>query len=233
MLRLCNLSAGYGKKPVIHDVSIEVPAGTITCIVGPNGAGKSTLLKAICGLAKINSGKMEVAGKPYYPVRPSVAFAQGIVLLPQGRRVFPGLTVKENVLAGAFQLDRKNRTRRLEHVLERFSGLFSLLNRQAGLLSGGQQQQVSIARALMTEPSLLLLDEPSLGLDGSNLNDVYAILQSIQHEDGVTMLVVEHRVRKAVELSDCVVGMKLGALQFTSNSKEIDLAGQQLAELYT
>ncbi|MGH7035560.1 MAG: ABC transporter ATP-binding protein, partial [Stellaceae bacterium] len=176
-----NLGVGYGGAPAISDVSLEVGEGEIVSVIGPNGAGKSTLINAIAGLLDWQEGTIHLAGVDLKSVPPHLVCAQGIALVPEGRRLFPGMSVEENLDIGCYRPEaRARRSASLERAYALFPVLRERRGQLAGTLSGGQQQMVAIARALMAHPRLLLLDEPSLGLAPAIVADMFRVIRAIQ-----------------------------------------------------
>ena len=188
MLKVKNLSVHYGMIQAIKDISFEVNEGEIVTLIGANGAGKSTILRTISGLVKPSSGEIEYLGKPIHNVATRKIVEQGIAQVPEGRHVFKGLTVQENLDLGSFtRKDKQNLAGDLEAVFERFPILRERKNQDAATLSGGEQQMLAMGRALMTKPKLLLLDEPSMGLAPIFIKEIFHIIQDIQKQ-GTTIL---------------------------------------------
>lgn len=202
LLEVSNLAVAYGDVRALWDISLGVNPGEIVVLIGSNGAGKSTLLRTIAGLQRPLAGSIRFAGAPLDTLPPHEIVARGVVLVPEGRRLFGGMSVSENLELGAFTL--RARARRAE-TLERVFALFPLLaerrHQRAQTLSGGQQQMLAMGRALMGLPQLLLLDEPSLGLGPLIVQQIFAIMRTI-HEQGVTVLLVEQNAHAALELAD-------------------------------
>ena len=202
LLEAKNLSVGYGGAPAISGVSLEVDDAEIVVVIGPNGAGKSTLINAIAGLLRPQSGMLRFGGVDLRSVPPHLVCSQGIALVPEGRRLFPGMSVEENLDIGCYRPNaRKLRDRGLERAYTLFPVLREKRHQLAGTLSGGQQQMVAIARALMAQPRLLLLDEPSLGLAPAIVSDMFQIIRMIQ-EEGMAILLVEQNVAQAMDIAD-------------------------------
>ncbi|HHQ48138.1 MAG TPA: ABC transporter ATP-binding protein [Acidobacteria bacterium] len=208
VVTLRNLSSGYGKRPVLAGIDLTVAPGEMLGLIGPNGSGKSTLVKVIAGVLPPWDGELQVLGER----QPALLLGKtaGIQYLPQNRRVFPGMTVRENVLVGAHSLSRRQFEERLTAVLELFPDLSADLDRQASELSGGQQQMVAVARALITRPALLLLDEPSTGLAPGLVEGLMERLQRIQERSDLTVLIVEQKVRHLLRHADRVYALRLG-----------------------
>lgn len=203
MLTIENLEYSYGKIKALNGISANVNTGEIVSIVGANGAGKSTLMRCIAGLLKPKSGEILYDGKPL-PHTPHEVVTRGISLVPEGRWIFPNLSVEENLLMGGYLV--KDRSVGIARSFTMFPRLEERRHQRAGTLSGGEQQMLAIARGLMSNPKLLLLDEPSLGLAPLIVNEVISIIQQINKE-GITVLLVEQNARKALKIADhaCVI----------------------------
>lgn len=202
MLEIDTLSAGYGRTPVLREVSLRVDAGEIVAIVGPNGAGKSTLFKTLSGVVTASGGSIRFEGEDLLALPPARRPHCGIAHVPEGRQVFPSLTVRENLEMGAYTAAGR---RRWHQNLERIHTWFPVLAQRArslaGALSGGQQQMLAIARGLASEPRLLLLDEPSMGLAPSTADEIFDRIASIHRDTGLTVLLVEQRVAEALHFA--------------------------------
>jgi branched-chain amino acid transport system ATP-binding protein len=209
VLEIDDLTAGYGDVPIVHGFSGRLAAGSITTLIGGNGAGKSTLMRAVYGTCRWFSGQIRFRGEAIELLPPWARLARGIGLVPQGRCNFPKMTVMENLLMGCYTLPAA----RHAPAIERMTGLFPMLGRklktQAGNLSGGEQQVLETAMVLMTEPSLLLLDEPSLGLSPKTQTEVFETVRDVS-KAGVTILMVEQNVRGALLVSDTAIVLDLG-----------------------
>jgi len=208
MLEVAHLEAGYGTASVLHDVTFTVMRGSFHALIGANGAGKSTLLKALAGLVRARSGRVDVDGRPVAGLSPAAIVARGLALVPEGRRVFGPLSVRENLQMGAFtRLFRRGaagRTavdERLAFVLDTFPRLKERLAQEAGTLSGGEQQMLAIGRALMSSPRLLMLDEPSMGLAPLVVEQVFDTLRELRAQ-GLTVLVAEQNAHVALAHAD-------------------------------
>ena len=201
MLEAKGIEVAYGQARAINGVSLAVAAGELVCVVGPNGAGKSTLINAIAGLLRLKSGTLTFDGVDLARLPPHKFIAAGIAVVPEGRRLFTRMTVRENLEMGSLApAARRERGRSLDRMCDLFPALSGRLGVPAGALSGGQQQMVAIARALMAGPRLLLLDEPSLGLSPLIVSEMFAIIRAI-HAQGVTILLVEQNVVRALEVA--------------------------------
>lgn len=220
MLRLENVHISYGSIEVIHGISLEVKEGEAVSILGSNGAGKTTTLKAISGILKPSSGKILFKGKEISGKHPSEIVSMGITHVPEGRHIFPNLTVKENVLLGSFVRKDKYIKRDMEKVFQYFPVLKKRENQLAGTLSGGEQQILAIARGIMSNPKLILFDEPSLGLAPKIVSEVFSIIKSMQRR-GITILLVEQNARKALEISDRGYVLVTGNILLSGTSEEL------------
>lgn len=218
MLEVINVNTGYEKKQVLFDVSIKVKQGEIVSLIGANGSGKSTLLKTICGLIPSWSGEILFNGKSIFGNEPPSNLMLGISFCPQGNRVFNDLSVKENLEIGGYILNVENAKKRIAEVIEIFPALKERLNQNAGSLSGGEQQMLAVARALISEPKLLLLDEPSLGLSPNLVNELFDKLIELNKKLGITILIIEQKVREVLRISDRVCALKLGKIFLTESS---------------
>lgn len=231
MLRIENLAVSYGRAKVLLDLNLSVGEGEVVAVLGSNGAGKTTTLKAISGLVKPRSGTVTFKGKPIHGM-PSHAISQlGIAHCPESRRLFGGMTVEDNLILGAATpAARKKQDANLAHMYELFPILKERQRQHAGLLSGGQQQMVAIARALMADPELLILDEPSLGLAPTIVSEVFEVIQRVKSE-GVTVLLVEQNVAQALGVADRGYVIEQGSIALEGPSQEL-LENEQLQKAY-
>jgi branched-chain amino acid transport system ATP-binding protein len=230
LLDVKNLSVSYGAIRALSDVSIAVEEREIVSVIGANGAGKSTLMNAIMGMVKRDRGEVYLEGKRLAE-RSFQVVSQGIALSPEGRKVFAPLTVNENLLMGAFPRSDRNRIAEdMEWVYTLFPRLRERANQYAGTLSGGEQQMLAIARALMARPRVLLLDEPSLGLAPIIIKEIFKELRRI-NEEGVTILLVEQNARQALLLSHRAYVLQTGRLILSGTSKEL-LANPEVEAAY-
>ncbi len=220
VLRVRNLNAGYGDTQVLRDVSLEIHPGEIVAVIGSNGAGKSTLLGAISGLVKTWSGAVTYGDHDLTGCAPDRLVSAGIVQVPQGRRLFGSLTVEENLLMGAYLRRDADVQRDLENLLEMLPRLRERFGYLAGRLSGGEQQQVAIARALMSRPKVLLIDEMSLGLAPVLVDALLEILTQI-HATGVAIVMVEQDVQTALEVSSRAYVLETGRVTIAGPSSEL------------
>ncbi|HHB83546.1 MAG TPA: ABC transporter ATP-binding protein [Devosia sp.] len=228
VLQVENLEAYYGPIMAIRGVSLEVRQGQIVTILGANGAGKTTLLKTISGVMSAAKGTIDLNGVPIHRAEADAIVKQGLVHVPEGREIFPLLSVAENVEIGAYsRSDKKEIARNLEMVYSYFPILGERAKQAAGTLSGGQQQMLAIARGLMAAPKVMLLDEPSLGLSPLLVEEIFVILKRLNEEQKVTMLLVEQNARVALEVADYGYVMELGGIvmsdeaEVLQNSKDI------------
>jgi ABC-type branched-subunit amino acid transport system ATPase component len=231
LLELQNVVAGYGGSDVLKKVTLKVQDGSITCIVGPNGAGKSTVLRVISGLIKPRLGQVSFNGRPIGGMSPRQILSMGIVQVPQNHSLFPNISVRENVRLGAFILnDATLVEKRLHEVEELFPIVKQRAKDRAIDLSGGQQRLVEFARSLMLEPELILLDEPSMGLDPITLKQVFETVKLMQ-TTGRTILLVEQNVRAGLGVATQGVVMESGRVRLEGTDKEI-LGNPQIGHLY-
>jgi branched-chain amino acid transport system ATP-binding protein len=221
LLEVKKLNVQYGKAEALREVSLEVPEGQIVTVVGANGAGKSTLLRAIVGLCKASSGEICFEGKRIDGQPAQRIVKAGIALVPEGRRLFPYMTVMENLEMGAYtQKDKREIAATMDEIFCNFPILRDRQRQLAGTFSGGQQQMLAIARALLAKPKLLLLDEPSLGLSPIVVKEVGEIVKSI-HKRGVSILIVEQNTRLALELAQLGYVMETGRVVLKAEAKEL------------
>jgi len=222
MLNLDTVNVSYGAIQAVRGVSIEVPKGEVVTIIGANGAGKSTLLKSIVGLEPVAAGRVVLDGRDITATPPHRRTALGVALSPEGRGVFPDQSVRDNLLLGAYS--RKSDTTRTEEKIERSFGLFPRLRERqeqfAGTLSGGEQQMLAIARALMSEPKLLLLDEPSLGLAPLIIKDIFKTIRTLR-ETGLTILLVEQMANQALGVADHAYVLETGRISHQGKGSDL------------
>jgi branched-chain amino acid transport system ATP-binding protein len=224
LLEVVGLCAGYGDVPVLRGIDLSIPAGSITALIGANGAGKTTLLRAISGIIPIEAGTIHYDGKDIAGMPPQDIVRGGLVQVPEGRRLFPDMTVHENLLVGSSSpVARPKRDENLATVLELFPKVRARLSQLAGTLSGGEQQMVAIARALMASPRLLLLDETSLGLAPIVVDEIFVAVRRLVMQ-GLTILVVEQNTALALEVADYGYVLEQGrfAIQGAASSLAAD-----------
>lgn len=220
LLSTLKLNAGYGAAPVLKDVSIQVAQGELVAILGANGAGKSTLMSVLSGLMAPESGQVHLGGEAVQNVAPHQIVSKGLVLVPEGRQVFPELSVLQNIRLGAYRREGWADEAEVLQLIERFPRLKSRINTQAGLLSGGEQQMLAIARGLMGKPKILLLDEPSLGLAPAMIGELYLTLAQLRDE-GVTILLVDQMANMALDVADRAYVLEHGRIVAQGSSEEI------------
>lgn len=221
MLEITNLCAGYGKTQVLENVNFHVNAGEVVTLIGANGAGKTTTLKAICGIVPITGGRVVFEGEDLTN-RPSFDIVtSGVTMIPEGRQLFPGFTVRDNLLMGSYkQAARASARRRMDDVLELFPRIKERLSQLAGSLSGGEQQMVAIARGLMADPKLLVFDEPSVGLSPLLVQQMFDIVRRIT-ATGMTVLLVEQNVYQTLKLADRGYVIENGAIVLEGTGDEL------------
>jgi branched-chain amino acid transport system ATP-binding protein len=229
MLKVENLSVNYGHIEALKNVSVDVKKGQICSIIGANGAGKSTLLKTISGLVKPVSGTIYFEGKPL-PKRAHKIVAEGIVHVPEGRKTFSGLTIEDNLLVGGTVADKSRLAANLEKQYQLFPILKERKNQFAGTLSGGEQQMLAVARGLMSEPKIILLDEPSMGLAPLIVNQIYNLIEQIR-ESGITVLLIEQNAKKALSICDYAYVLENGKIKLSGTGEEL-LASDEVRKAY-
>ncbi|HEV8306927.1 MAG TPA: ABC transporter ATP-binding protein [Methylomirabilota bacterium] len=221
LLEVRDLHAGYGKMEILHGVSLAVEAGQVVSIIGPNGAGKSTVFRTVFGLLPARRGRVLFAGAEVTNRPPEALLRQGMAFVPQGRNVFPLMTVEQNLLLGAYI---RRRSPELLDAVERVYGTFPVLRERrkarAGDLSGGQQQMLEMGRALLLQPKLILLDEPTLGLAPLVFREIFRIIEGLRRE-GQTILMVEQNAAKALEISDYAYVLELGRNRYEGSGEAI------------
>nr|WP_299850330.1 ABC transporter ATP-binding protein [uncultured Roseovarius sp.] len=222
MLEFNDVELYYDHVYALKGVSIDLEQGETVALIGANGAGKSSILRAITGLAKLKSGSVHFEGQQIDGKNPADIVAGGIAMVPEGRRVFPYMSVKDNLLMGAFTRGRDSDVQQtLDSVLERFPRLKERFKQSAGTLSGGEQQMMVIGRALMAKPKLLLLDEPSLGIAPKLVQDIARSIVAINRDEGVSVLLVEQNSRMALSISNRAYALSTGNIFISGNSKEL------------
>jgi len=231
MLKLIGVETYYGKVKALHGVSLEVKEGQLVTILGANGAGKTTILKTISGLVEPECGTIHFEDKRIDRKNPEQIVKQGISHVPEWRRIFPELTVEENLLMGGFLIKDKDILReRMEEAFQHFPILKKRRNQRAGTMSGGEQQMLAISRALMLKPKLLLLDEPSLGLSPLLVQNIFSTIKDL-HKSGVTILLVEQNVNHALKIADYGYVLTTGKI-FLSGTYEELYEEEKVREMY-
>ena len=221
MLKVENLSVHYGMIQAVRDVSFEVNEGEVVSLIGANGAGKTTILRTLSGLVRPSAGKIQFLGKEIQKLPAQKIVAAGLSQVPEGRHVFPGLTVMENLEMGAFlKKNREENQANLKKVFSRFPRLEERKNQDAATLSGGEQQMLAMGRALMSTPKLLLLDEPSMGLAPIFIQEIFDIIQDIQKQ-GTTVLLIEQNANKALAISDRGYVLETGKIVLSGTGKDL------------
>ncbi len=231
LLRVEEMVTGYGKKQVVNGVTLSVARGEIVALIGHNGAGKSTLLKAVFGLIPIWQGQVFLDAKPVAKPQPRALLRVGVAYVPQGNR-FTDLTVAENLEMGGITLHGKQQLKEgIERVFTLFPALREKLKRRAGTLSGGEKQMLALSNALIVAPRLLLLDEPSLGLAPPLISEALGRIKQISRDNGVTVLIVEQKVREVLKVADRVVVLRNGRVSFEGPAEELK-DDRRLKEVY-
>ena len=221
ILSVHNLVGGYGKMTILNGTNFSVPQAKITTIIGPNGAGKSTVFKAIFGLLKLREGKISFAGRDVTHLNQRALLNAGICYVPQGRNIFPELSVRHNIELGGVAAGKGlDLPTRIEAALDLFPALRRKSTQQASTLSGGEQKQLEIARSLLLEPKLVLIDEPSIGLSPLMVQQTFDILKSLR-DRGVTILMIEQNARSALEISDIGIVLELGQTRMVDDARRI------------
>ncbi|WP_429976376.1 ABC transporter ATP-binding protein [Enterococcus sp. DIV0086] len=230
MLKIENLSVHYGIIQAVRDVSFEVNQGEIVSLIGANGAGKTTILRTISGLNQPSKGTITFEGSPIQKEAPRRIVAQGISQVLEGRHVFPGLTVLENLEMGAYLRKDGDIQQDYEHVYEKFPILKERLNQDASTLSGGEQQMLAMGRALMSKPRLLLLDEPSMGLAPIFIQEIFNIIQEIQKQ-GTTVLLIEQNAKMSLSIADRGYVLETGKVVLSGTGQEL-LESEEVKKAY-
>ncbi len=231
MLKILNLETGYGRIQVLKGISLEIEKGEIITHIGANGAGKSTLMKTLSGLLSPTVGSIEYEGVPIHRKAPSARVKKGLVLVPEGRSILKRMTVYENLLMGAYtRSDQSGIKTDMEKVFDRFPHLAARKDLSANVLSGGEQQMLAIGRALLAQPRLLMLDEPSLGLSPILVNEIFAIITDL-HRSGITIFLVEQNALKALEAADRGYVMETGLIVMSDTAENL-LSSEELREAY-
>ena len=231
LLKVENLSISYGAIEAVKDISFEVNEGEVVTLIGANGAGKTSTLRAISGLEKVSAGKIIYNGQEIQKIPARKIVAEGLSQVPEGRHVFPGMTVLENLEMGAFlSTDKDKNLLNLKKVFSRFPRLEERKNQDAATLSGGEQQMLAMGRALMSQPKLLLLDDPSMGLAPIFIQEIFDIIQDIQKQ-GTTVLLIEQNANKALAIADRGYVLETGKIVLSGTGKEL-LASEEVRKAY-
>lgn len=231
LLEFRNVDAYYGKIQALKNVSFNVKKGEIVTLIGSNGAGKTTVLKTISALLRPGKGEVVYNGKVISGLAPHQIAEQGVAHIPEGRKIFPRLTVKENLEMGAFRFNNANKIKKdMEHVFELFPRLKERENQNGGTLSGGEQQMLAIGRALMSEPDILLMDEPSMGLAPIIVQQIFASIKDL-NDNGITILLVEQNANKALQIAHRAYVLQTGNIVLEGTGEEL-LCNSMVREAY-
>ncbi|RVT52596.1 ABC transporter ATP-binding protein [Rubrivivax albus] len=230
LLQIDDLATGYGRTEVLRGVSLAVQPGEIVALLGSNGAGKSTLNNTVSGLVKPWRGTVRFDGADLTGAHPRAVVQAGLIQVPEGRRVFPNLTVLENLELGAYARARDRRPGNLDRVFTTFPRLAERRTQKAGTMSGGEQQMLAIGRGLMAEPKLLILDEPSLGLSPLLVEEMFTLIRRL-HGEGLSLLLVEQNVAQSLDIAQRAYVMENGSLRFAGTPAEL-LASRELKAAY-
>ncbi|HYA74724.1 MAG TPA: ABC transporter ATP-binding protein [Roseiarcus sp.] len=232
ILEVENLVGGYGKMTILNGASFKAPRGSITTVIGPNGAGKSTVFKAIFGLLRLRSGRILFDGNDVTGATQRQLIAAGVCYVPQGRNIFPELSVRHNIELGLVAAPKaiRDSAHRIEAALDRFPTLRKKANQQASTLSGGEQKQLEIVRGLLLDPKLVLIDEPSIGLSPLMVQQTFMMLKELRGR-GVSVLMIEQNARSALEISDYGLVLELGRTRIFDTAKNV-LADPRVVHLF-
>ncbi|WP_119291480.1 ABC transporter ATP-binding protein [Azohydromonas sediminis] len=230
LLDIQGLRGGYGRVEVLRGVDLQVHDGEIVALLGSNGAGKSTLNNTVCGIVPAWGGRVSFDGRELTRAHYRDVVKAGLIQVPEGRKIFPNLTVLENLELGSFTRGRERRAANLERVFATFPRLAERRAQKAGTMSGGEQQMLAIGRGLMAEPRLLILDEPSLGLSPLLVEEMFALIRRL-HEEGLAVLLVEQNVGQSLEIADRAYVLENGAVRFAGAPAEL-LASAELKQAY-
>lgn len=218
LLSITDLRAGYGSTEILRGLSMSVTAGEIVAVLGSNGVGKTTLNKVISGVVPPSAGAITFDGRPITRASPDAIVAAGLIQVPEGRKIFPNMTVRENLELGSYRRARANRSRNLDQVFTTFPRLKERIGQAAGTLSGGEQQMLAIGRGLMAEPRLLILDEPSLGLSPLLVDEMFALVRRI-NADGLAIMLVEQNVVQSLELAHRAYILENGTFALSGDAR--------------
>jgi branched-chain amino acid transport system ATP-binding protein len=231
ILTLSNVVSGYGKMTILNGTSASIRRGAITTVIGPNGAGKSTMFKTAFGLLGVRTGRIEFDGRDTTNLSPRRMLDAGMCYVPQGRNLFPELSVRHNLeLGGVALADQSQLPQRVDAMMQRFPVLREKASAQASTLSGGQQKLLEVARGLLLDPKLMLIDEPSIGLSPIMVQEVFAILKDLR-DKGVTILMIEQNARQALQMSDYGLVLEQGQARIENTAPSI-LADRRIAQLF-
>lgn len=230
LLQVQDVHAGYGRMEVLRGVSLQVQSGEMVALLGSNGAGKTTLNTVMCGLLPLRSGQVRFDGQDLTGQHYRRVVEAGLILVPEGRKIFPNLDIRENLLLGAYARARDHRPANLERVFELFPRLRERSQQLAGTLSGGEQQMLAIGRGLMAEPRLLILDEPSLGLSPLLVEEMFTLIARLR-EQGLAVLLVEQNVGQSLDIADRAYVLENGAVRFEGKPADL-LASDELRRAY-
>lgn len=232
LLDMRAVNAGYDRVRALQDISLHINKGEIIALIGANGAGKSTVLRVVTGLVRPVSGQIFHKSERIDGLRPDQIVRRGIAVVPEGRRIYPLMTVRENLLMGAYRRSDKVAIKQdLERLFGRFPRLKERLSQLAGSLSGGEQQMVAIGRALMARPSLLLMDEPSLGLAPQIVREIARTIRDLNREEGISILLVEQNSHMALKISHRAYGLSTGKLVISGVSNDL-LSNERIKQIY-
>ena len=221
MLEIQGLACAYGKIEALREVSLSAKAGEVTCLLGPNGAGKTTLMMTLAGILQPTRGSITFEGESLLGLSPAQIVDRGLALVPENRLVFPALSVRENLMAGAYRRkDRAAIASDIEHQLDRFPRLRERIDQLAGTLSGGEQQMLALARALMSRPRLLLMDEPSVGLAPKVVAEIFGIVRKL-HAEGTSIFLVEQNVHMALKVAQHFFLLQQGRVTFSGTPADL------------
>ncbi|WP_296055867.1 ATP-binding cassette domain-containing protein [uncultured Amphritea sp.] len=220
MLKIENVSTHYGQIQALHNVSVNIEQGEIVTLIGANGAGKTTLMMTICGDPRASSGKISFDGEELTHINTPDIMRKGLAIVPEGRRVFSAMTVEENLFMGAYFRSKEDAQKTVQHVLQLFPRLEERFKQRAGTMSGGEQQMLAIGRALMSNPRLLLLDEPSLGLAPIIIQQIFSIIERLRDE-GVTIFLVEQNANQALRIADRAYVLENGRIVKTDSGANL------------
>jgi len=220
MLEIRNLHAGYASIEVLHGIDLEIAPGEIVALLGSNGAGKSTLNNTVSGIVRDRSGEIRFESQDITALKPEAIVERGLIQVPEGRRIFPNMTVRENLELGGYRRGRERRAENLDVVTNTFPRLGERFGQLAGTLSGGEQQMLAIGRGMMAEPRLLILDEPSLGLSPLLVEEMFTLIRGL-NEKGLSILLVEQNVFQSLEIADRAYVLENGVMALSGPAREL------------